>query len=102
MTHLFNCIINPLAREVDEDLRLHIHSAVLKQKSLRQVAESKGKDLSRFLDVKPLRVFDTIVDIKEQVTHYLDSAFYNITTVALHDWGMYAEMRNLAHEKVSE
>ena len=30
--------------------------------------------------------FDEVVDIKERVTHYLDTTFYNLTTVALHDW----------------
>ena len=35
----------------------------------------------------------------ERVTHYLDQTFYNLTTVALHDWRTYAEMRNLAKEK---
>jgi hypothetical protein len=39
------------------------------------------------------------IDIKTRVTHYLDSTFYNLTTVALHDWRIYAEMRNLAYEK---
>ena len=33
------------------------------------------------------------------VTHYLDKTFYNLTTVALHDWKTYAEMRNLAAQK---
>jgi hypothetical protein len=51
------------------------------------------------LDVKPLRFFDMTIDIKARVTHYLDSTFYNLTTVALHDWRIYAEMRNLAYEK---
>lgn len=33
------------------------------------------------------------------VRHYLDATFYNLTTVALHDWRTYAEMRNLAKER---
>ena len=33
------------------------------------------------------------------VTHYLDQTFYNLTTVALHDWRTYAEMRNVAAQK---
>ena len=33
------------------------------------------------------------------MTHYLDKTFYNLTTVALHDWKTYAEMRNLAAQK---
>ena len=33
------------------------------------------------------------------VTHYLDKTFYNLTTVALHDWKTYGEMRNLCVQK---
>lgn len=33
------------------------------------------------------------------VTHYLDTTFYNLTTVALHDWKTYVDMRNLASKK---
>ena len=33
------------------------------------------------------------------VRHYLDTIFYNLTTVTLHDWRTYAEMRNLAKER---
>mgnify|MGYP001015533302 CR=1 FL=1 len=33
------------------------------------------------------------------VAHYLDLTFYNLNTVALYDWQVYGEMRNLAFEK---
>lgn len=33
------------------------------------------------------------------MTHYLDKTFYNLTTVALHDWATYSEMRNLATQR---
>ena len=33
------------------------------------------------------------------MTHYLDTTFYNLTTVALHDWKTYGDMRNLAERK---
>ncbi len=33
------------------------------------------------------------------MTHYLDTTFYNLTTVALHDWKSYGQMRNLATQK---
>ena len=35
----------------------------------------------------------------EHVTHYLDSTFYNLTTVALHDWKTYGEMKNVAAQR---
>lgn len=33
------------------------------------------------------------------VAHYLDVTFYNLTTVALHDWRTYAEMRAIARQR---
>lgn len=38
-------ILNPLARAVETDLRLHIHSVVLQQESLR--TKQAWKDLQR-------------------------------------------------------
>ena len=35
------------------------------------------------------------------VEHYLDMTFYNLTTVALHDWKTYGDMKNLAQQKYS-
>lgn len=34
------------------------------------------------------------------MTHYLDMNFYNLTTIALHDWRTYSDMRSLAAEKL--
>ena len=31
--------------------------------------------------------------------HYLNKTFYNLTTVALHDWKTYGEMKNMAEQK---
>lgn len=41
-----------------------------------------------------------LISIKKEVTHYLDRNFYNLTTVALHDWKTYADMKSLAYEKL--
>jgi len=35
------------------------------------------------------------------VERYLNKTFYNLTTVALHDWKTYSEMRALAQQKYS-
>ena len=34
-----------------------------------------------------------------EVEQYLDRTFYTLTTVALHDWKTYGDMRNLAQQK---
>ena len=95
--YLHSTIIEPLCREVETDLRLHIHSVVLSQMQLRHSVTIR--DLSKFLHIEPLRFFSHIIDLRQHVAHYLDWNFYNLNTVALHDWRVYAEMRNLALEK---
>jgi len=52
--HFEKEIISPLCREVENDLRLHIHSVVLQQSSLRKV---KFKDLRKFLRDAASEVF---------------------------------------------
>jgi WASH complex subunit 7 len=96
LSHFEKSIVDPLSREVETDLRLHIHSVVLSNQNLRNTV---NKDLGRFLQLKPLVFFDTKIDLKARVTHYLDHTFYNLTAMTLHDWKIYAEMRNLAYEK---
>eukprot|EP00033_Pygsuia_biforma_P003806 GCRY01004171.1.p1 GENE.GCRY01004171.1~~GCRY01004171.1.p1 ORF type:complete len:1139 (-),score=210.05 GCRY01004171.1:215-3631(-) len=90
-------IVQPLCRDIETDLRLHIHSHL--DVDTREPFKDGLKDLARFLTIKPLKVFGDVLDLKAKVTHYLDSTFYNLTTVALHDWKTYEEMRNLALQK---
>jgi WASH complex subunit 7 len=56
--------------------------------------------LRPFLEAAPIRILGTMIQIKEEVENYLDRTFYNLTTVALHDWRTYADMRSLAQEKL--
>ena len=51
------------------------------------------------VQLSPLRFGATTFDLKTMVTHYLDTTFYNLTTVALHDWKSYGLMRNVAQAK---
>lgn len=34
--------------------------------------------------------------VSGDIEHYLNTMFYNLTTVVLHDWQTYGEMRQLA------
>lgn len=100
------CIVQPLCQEVETDLRLHIHTAVLGNAStdLSRLSagggdSSKLKDLSIFFKIRPLRFFGTFVSVKQRVEHYLDTIFYNLTALNPSDWKTYEEMRGLALEK---
>ncbi|KAL6052161.1 WASH complex subunit 4 [Balamuthia mandrillaris] len=90
-------ILDRLCRDIETDLRLHIHSHL--NVSERDPWKTGLRDLVSLIRVKPLRVFDNTIDVKSYVSHYLDTTFYNLNTVALYDWKTYEEMRNLAKEK---
>ena len=37
--------------------------------------------------------------VPQQVVHHMERSFYDLTTVALHDWKTYSEMASLAADK---
>ena len=93
-------LVTPLCTDTENDLRVHIHSSIIVQEMEQYNPVKRGvKDLTRFFKLGPLSVFDTSLSLKNRVSHYLNRTFYNLTTVALHNWMTYGEMRNLAKEK---
>jgi len=91
-------LIQPLCRSVENDLRLHVHSIVLDQQNLKEGIDH-SRDMIRFVNLPPFRMIEDVLSIREHVEHHLNVTFYNMATVALHDWQVYAEMRNLAKSK---
>ncbi|XP_043943762.1 WASH complex subunit 4 [Protopterus annectens] len=90
-------LLDKLCKEIEKDLRLSVHTHL--KLDDRNPFKVGMKDLAHFLSLKPIRFFNRLLDIKAYVTHYLDKTFYNLTTVALHDWATYSEMRNLAAQR---
>lgn len=92
-------IVHPLCKEIEVDLRLHIHSQ--SEGAVNQLDPFKKgvHDVLPFLILPPLQCHSFDLDIKIYVQHYLDTNFYNVNTVALYDWQNYGEMRNLALAK---
>jgi len=90
-------LLKPLCQAIETDLRLSIHRHL--KLDDRNPFRVGLHDLTQFLKIRPIRFFDELVDVKVYVTHYLDKTFYNLNTVALHDWKTYGEMRNLAVQK---
>uniref|UniRef100_A0A671RBR3 WASH complex subunit 7-like n=1 Tax=Sinocyclocheilus anshuiensis TaxID=1608454 RepID=A0A671RBR3_9TELE len=90
-------LLDKLCKEIEKDLRLSVHTHL--KLDDRNPFKVGMKDLSHFFSLKPIRFFNHFIDIKAYVTHYLDKTFYNLTTVALHDWATYSEMRNLATQR---
>ena len=90
-------IVTPLCREIENDLRLHIHTVVLGQRG--QTLPAKVRDPARFFRLRPMRFMGHIIDLKDRVSTYLNHTFYNYTAINISDWKTYGEMRNLARER---
>ncbi|XP_060537430.1 WASH complex subunit 4 [Cylas formicarius] len=49
----------------------------------------------------PVLLGNVYKSVKNEAEHYLSTMFYNLTTVVLHDWKTYGEMRKLAYLQYS-
>ncbi|KAL6426614.1 hypothetical protein ACFW04_009190 [Cataglyphis niger] len=91
-------VLKPACHEIETSLRLHVH-AHLKLDSANPF-NIGAKDSGRVVRVPPLPLAENMICTKRFVEHYLDDMFYNLTTVALHDWRTYRMMHTLASYKM--
>ncbi|RHY07791.1 hypothetical protein DYB25_009324 [Aphanomyces astaci] len=83
-------LVVPLCMDIENDLRLHVHSVHLEHmETPNPINNADFKVLHYYMDLRPIRIWGKCVDLRDRVTHYLESTFYNLTTVALHDWKTY-------------
>ncbi|XP_011157073.1 WASH complex subunit 4 [Solenopsis invicta] len=95
---LVKTVLKPACHEIETSLRLHVH-AHLKLDSTNPF-NIGAKDSGRVVRAPPLALAENMVCAKRFVEHYLDDMFYNLTTVALHDWRTYRMMHALASYKM--
>ncbi|CAL9111779.1 unnamed protein product [Musa textilis] len=91
-----NEIVGPLCRDIETDLRLHVHSTYLKGSVVVKPTKTGVRNLSWYLQIKPLLLPSKLIDISSLVGSYLSSAFYNHSTMSTYDRKIYLEMQLLA------
>ncbi|XP_078447985.1 uncharacterized protein LOC144716663 isoform X2 [Wolffia australiana] len=96
---LTNEIIYPLCRDIENDLRLHVHSAYLNGSANVNLTKTGVRNLSWYLQMRPLYLPFSCIDIRAFVVSYLNSNFYCHTAMAANDWKVYSEMRQVAELK---
>jgi WASH complex subunit 7 len=90
------CISNPLCEDIEEELRLLIHTTVLgTEKEPMKIT----KDLTSFFKIRPILFLESYIDFEKIVEFYLNKIFYDLTAITNSDWKSYEQMRNLAHSK---
>ena len=87
-----------MCQHLETDLRLQAHSHL--QLDDRNPFKVGLGDVSAFLSLPPIPFMGgKYIYVKAKVEAYLQKTFYNLTTVALHNWRTYGEMRALATHK---
>lgn len=88
-------VIRQICQQLETYLRFEFHSNV--DNDLSPVASGHEQVLIKlFSKLQPIRVCGKEVLLKHHIEQYLNATFYNLTTVSLHDWRTYGEMRNLS------
>ncbi|KAI3918207.1 hypothetical protein MKX01_041527 [Papaver californicum] len=91
-----NDIIAPLCKDIETDLRLHVYSTHLKESVPVNPRKTGVRNLSCYIQLKPLRLPMKFIHIKLHVESYLNSAFHKYTAISPNDWKTYLDMRQLA------
>jgi len=91
-------VLEPAQKEIEDDLRLHIHAVVLGQDA-KDFKRPSPRDLRRLTAAPPMPLFGETLHLKVNIEHYLDRQFYNLSAISQHDWRTYEELRVLAREK---
>ena len=89
-------IIGPLCAEIETELRLSVHKQAGLQLDDRNPFRKTPVELQPFLQLGPLNILGRRLSVKQRVEAYLERTFYNLTTVSLHNWKTYGEMRQTA------
>uniref|UniRef100_A0A1A9WID3 WASH complex subunit 4 n=1 Tax=Glossina brevipalpis TaxID=37001 RepID=A0A1A9WID3_9MUSC len=91
-------IISKLCAQIEIFLRLEVHSSLQLEKM--NPFEQGIDDYKKLINIYPLAINGNYILLKDHVENYLSAMFYNLTTISLHDWKTYEEMRHLANKRL--
>ncbi|XP_054727038.1 WASH complex subunit 4 [Anastrepha obliqua] len=91
-------IVSKLCAHIETFLRLEVHSNLQLEKM--SPFEQGIDDYRDLINACPIQLNGNYVILKDHVENYLSAMFYNLTTISLHDWKTYEEMRHLAKTRL--
>ncbi|XP_050426323.1 WASH complex subunit 4 [Adelges cooleyi] len=96
--YLQDQILNPMNPGIENELRLQVMTQV---QFVKMMLHEPIHEHTYMIKLKPIQFLTQFIDTKCRVENYLSETFYDLTTVALHDWHNNGVMRTLAKYKVN-
>ncbi|VVC44144.1 Hypothetical protein CINCED_3A019506 [Cinara cedri] len=97
-SYLNKQILEPMNPCIENELRLHVMTHIHFVKPVL----NKPIDKNIYtIKLKPLQFLTNFLDTKSRAENYLSETFYDLTSVALHDWHNNGVMRALAKYKLN-
>ncbi|XP_073827838.1 strumpellin and WASH-interacting protein [Musca autumnalis] len=91
-------IISKLCAQIEIFLRLEVHVNLQVEKM--NPFDQGINDYKELINICPVEVNGNYLILKDHIENYLSAMFYNLTTISLHDWKTYEQMRHLANNRL--
>uniref|UniRef100_A0A1I8PPY3 WASH complex subunit 4 n=1 Tax=Stomoxys calcitrans TaxID=35570 RepID=A0A1I8PPY3_STOCA len=91
-------IISKLCAQIEIFLRLEVHVNLQVEKM--NPFDQGINDYKELIHICPVEVNGNYLILRDHIENYLSAMFYNLTTISLHDWKTYEEMRHLANNRL--
>ncbi|XP_055844136.1 WASH complex subunit 4 [Episyrphus balteatus] len=92
-------ITSNLCAQIETFLRLEVHSSLQLEKM--NPFEQNINDYRDLINICPIELNGQYLILQDHVENYLSNMFYNLTTISLHDWKTYEEMRQLGNYRLN-
>lgn len=102
--HLRAAVISHICAEIETFLRLEVHvnlQIIEASNDSRNTMDivMKCDEYKQWIHSYPMHLNHSYISIGYRIENYLSVMFYNLTTISLHDWKTYEEMRHLAEKR---
>lgn len=90
-----NEMVKKICKDIDIYLRLQIHSVLIDQIRVENPFKTGAREIQTYLTTPPVKLFERIVDLRDEVTRCLNNDFYNMNALNLYDYETYELIRSL-------
>lgn len=79
-------VVKPTCRKVEEEIRVQIHQAIIPNLKQKNPQQKKTYDCLKMIMTSNIYLFEKQISIKEEVKDYLGQVFYQMSSLAPHDF----------------